>query len=80
MARYLFAMLAATWMLACASGPHPALGIAAKDFKCDKSALTLHEIYPKKVRVEGCDREAVYVHGCDDYGATATCGWVRLKK
>ena len=31
--------------------------------------MKVHEIYPKKVRVEGCGQEAIYVDACDGYGA-----------
>ena len=61
----------------CASGPHPALRLASKDFDCPIKELSRHEIYANKQRIEGCDKEAVYIKGCDGYGATAKCGWVR---
>jgi hypothetical protein len=67
-------------MLGCASGPHPALKLAAKDLSCDASGLSLHKIYPKKVRVEGCGKEAVYVDACTGYGLDAKCGWARKKE
>jgi hypothetical protein len=64
-------------LVACASGPHPALKIASDDLGCEQSGLKLHQIYPKKVRVEGCGKEATYVNACDGYGADAQCGWSR---
>jgi hypothetical protein len=62
---------------ACASGPHPALQIASRDLDCEQSALQLHEIYPKKVRVEGCGKQAIYVDACSGYGVEEKCGWGR---
>lgn len=62
-------------MFACASGPHPAVEIASKEFKCETTALKLHEIYPRKVRVEGCGKEAIYVKVCSGYGMDSKCGW-----
>jgi hypothetical protein len=64
-------------LLGCASGPHPAIVLAAKEFGCDVKVLKLHESYPRKVRVEGCGKEASYVKLCTGYGMDATCGWVR---
>ena len=64
-------------LLGCASGPHPAIPMAAKAFPCEEKALTLHEIYPRKVRVEGCGKEATYVEVCSGYGMDAKCGWAR---
>jgi len=61
----------------CASGPHPALKVAAEDLECDQNSLTLHEIYPKKVKIEGCGKEGIFVEGCSGYGVTAECGWAR---
>ena len=61
----------------CASGPHPALALAHKDFNCAQAELTLHEIYPHKVRVEGCGREAIYVKACSGYGTDSSCGWAK---
>jgi hypothetical protein len=40
-------------LVACATGPHPALQLASKDLGCEQRALKLHQIYPKKVRVGG---------------------------
>jgi hypothetical protein len=77
------AMTRATWILlgsllgACASGPHPSLEVASKEFKCPVKDLTRHEIYPNKQRVEGCGKEGIFVKGCDGYGVTAQCGWVK---
>lgn len=70
-------LLAACTLGACASGPHPALQIASKDLDCEQSALQLHEIYPKKVRVEGCGRQGIYVDACSGYGIDEKCGWGR---
>ena len=76
-ARISILLLLASWPGAgCAIGPHPALALAKKDLGCD-TKLTLHEIYTRKVRVEGCGKEAIYVKGCDSYGADAKCGWAR---
>lgn len=75
----LFMLFVLGGALACASGPHPALEVAAKDLGCEEPSLTLHEIYPNKVRVEGCDKEGTYVKTCDGYGVTASCGWAKLK-
>ena len=66
--------------LRCAGGPHPALEVASKTFDCPSKELTRHEIYPEKQRIEGCGKEAVFVHGCDGYGATSECAWVKLKQ
>jgi hypothetical protein len=63
--------------IGCATGPHPALALAAKDFGCDQKALTLHQIFPKRVRIEGCGKEADYVDVCDGYGMDAQCHWAR---
>jgi hypothetical protein len=63
----------------CASGPHPALEVAAKDFECPIAQLERHEIYPNKQRVEGCDKEAVYVKDCGGYGTDAACRWAKAK-
>ena len=70
-------LLAACALGACASGPHPALQIASKDLNCEQSGLKLHEIYPKKVRVEGCGKQATYVDACSGYGMDEKCGWGR---
>jgi flagellar biosynthesis GTPase FlhF len=70
----LFAALA---LVACASGPHPALQLASSDLDCEQSGMKLHQIYPKKVRVEGCGQEAIYVDACNGYGVDSTCGWGR---
>jgi hypothetical protein len=71
-------ILLAAWALgACASGPHPALQIASKDLNCEQSGLQLHEIYPQKVRVEGCGKQAIYVDACSGYGMDEKCGWGR---
>jgi hypothetical protein len=67
----------ATLLLGCASGPHPALKLAAKHFACEESALKLHEIYPKKVRIEGCGKDAIYVDACGGYGVQEKCAWAR---
>lgn len=69
--------MAACALGACASGPHPALRIASEDLSCEQSELKLHKIYPKKVRVEGCGKEAIYVDACAGYGMEAKCGWGR---
>ena len=61
--------------IACAHGPHPAVTLAAKEFACEPKAITLHELYPRKVRVEGCGKEATYVKICQGYGIDAKCGW-----
>ena len=71
--------LATLAALGCASGPHPAIPIAAKAFPCDEKALTLHEIGPRMVRVEGCGKDATYVKVCDGYGIDSKCGWGRKK-
>ena len=68
----------ATLLLGCASGPHPALKLAAKHLACDESALKVHEIYSKKVRIEGRGKDAVYVDSCSGYGAEEKCAWARL--
>jgi hypothetical protein len=70
-------LLVAFGLLGCASGPHPAIVLAAKDFGCEAKVLTLHESYPRKVRVEGCGHEATYIKLCTGYGMDASCGWVR---
>lgn len=70
----LFAALA---LVACASGPHPAIEVASSDLDCAQSAMKVHQIYPKKVRVEGCGQEAIYVDACDGYGVDSECGWGR---
>jgi hypothetical protein len=62
---------------ACASGPHPAVQMAAKDFDCPMKDLKRHEIYPNKQRVEGCGKEAIYIKGCTDYGVDGECGWAK---
>jgi hypothetical protein len=67
-------------LLGCASGPHPAMQLAARDFKCPIEQLERSEIYPNKQRIEGCDKEAVYVNACgSDYGTDAECGWAKAK-
>ena len=71
--------LIASGMLGCASGPHPAIPIAAKAFPCQEKALTLHKIYPRMVRVEGCGKEATFVEVCQGYGIDAKCGWGQKK-
>jgi hypothetical protein len=62
---------------ACASGPHPALQLASRDLSCEQSQLKLEQIYPKKVRIEGCGKTAIYVDACSGYGTDETCGWGR---
>jgi hypothetical protein len=62
---------------ACASGPHPALQLASRDLSCERSQLRLEQIYPKKVRIEGCGKTAIYVDACSGYGTEETCGWGR---
>jgi hypothetical protein len=64
-------------LLGCATGPHPAIVLAAKEFGCEAKLLKLHETYPRKVRVDGCGKEASYVKLCTGYGMDASCGWVR---
>jgi len=64
-------------IVACATGPHPALQLASNDLGCEQRALELHQIFPKKVRVEGCGREATYVDACTGYGVEEHCGWGR---
>jgi hypothetical protein len=49
--------------------------LASKQFGCETKALTLHEIFPRRVRVEGCGKEATYVEVCSGYGLDAKCGW-----
>jgi hypothetical protein len=67
-------------LLGCASGPHPALEYAAKDLKCPVKDLKRTEIYPNKQRVEGCNKEGVYVKTCGEgYGIDAECRWARAK-
>lgn len=66
-------------LLACASGPHPALKTAARDFDCPIAELKRDEIYPSKQRIEGCDKEAVYVKDCGGYGTDADCRWAKAK-
>lgn len=61
----------------CATGPHPAVVLAAKDLGCEAKGLTLHELFPRKVRVEGCGKEATYVKVCSGYGMDAKCGWAQ---
>jgi hypothetical protein len=66
------------WLLAaCASGPHPAMVIASKDFDCPMKDLERHQIFPKKQRIEGCGKAAIYIEGCNGYGADSSCKWVR---
>ena len=77
MARWGLAWIATFGVCACASGPHPAVELAAKAFSCEPRAVTVHELYPRKVRVEGCGKEAIYVKVCSGYGMDATCGWAR---
>ena len=64
-------------LLGCASGPHPAIVMASKDFDCPEKSLTRHEIYPNKQRIEGCGKEAIYIKGCTDYGAAGKCDWAK---
>lgn len=75
--RGLFIALVAFALGACASGPHPALQLASRDLSCEQSQLTLEQIYPKKVRIEGCGKTAIYVDACSGYGTEETCGWGR---
>jgi flagellar biosynthesis GTPase FlhF len=70
-------LFAACVLVACATGPHPALQLASKDLGCEQRALKLHQIYPQKVRVEGCGMEATYVDACTGYGVEENCGWAR---
>jgi hypothetical protein len=65
------------WLGACASGPHPAMTLASKDFACPMSSLERHQIFPNKQRIEGCGKAAIYIKGCSGYGADSTCDWVR---
>lgn len=64
-------------LLGCASGPHPAIVMAEKDFDCPQKDLTRHEIYPNKQRIEGCGKEAIYIKGCSGYGLDEKCGWAK---
>ena len=73
----LLVLLAASTLVACATGPHPAVQIASEDLACEQSGLKVHEIYAKKVRVEGCGKEATYVDACSGYGVESECGWSR---
>jgi hypothetical protein len=76
--RGLFIAFATLAVGACATGPHPALKLASRDLGCEQSQLKLEQIYPKKVRIEGCGKTAIYVDACNDgYGTDATCGWGR---
>jgi hypothetical protein len=77
MSQWGFIPFAACVLVACATGPHPALQLASKDLGCEQHALKLHQIYPKKVRVEGCGGEATYVDACTGYGVEEDCGWGR---
>ena len=63
----------------CASGPHPAMELAARDFDCPMKSLKRHEIYPNKQRVEGCGKEATYVKDCSGYGTDSDCKWAKAK-
>lgn len=74
------AWITALLLLGCASGPHPALQAAAKDFHCPIEQLERDEIYPNKQRVDGCDKHAIFVKDCGSgYGADAECNWVKVK-
>ena len=70
-------LIGALGWLGCASGPHPSLAIATKDLGCEEKALKVHEIFPRKVRVEGCGKEAIYVKLCAGYGMDSKCDWQR---
>jgi hypothetical protein len=61
----------------CASGPHPALEVASRDLDCPIKDLKRHEIYPNKQRVEGCNKEGIYVKDCGGYGVDSQCRWAR---
>jgi hypothetical protein len=69
------------WLVAsaCASGPHPALEVAARDFDCPQKDLKRHEIYPNRQRVEGCGKEGIFVKDCAGYGVDSKCRWARAK-
>lgn len=73
----LFILLLA--LIGCASGPHPALVKASKDWDCPVKDLKRHEIFPEKQEVEGCGKNAIYVNTCQGYGTDASCGWAKLK-
>ena len=77
MGRIAIILIACSALYACKSGPHPALKPASQYLKCSQSALKVHEIYPQKVRVEGCGKEAIYVDACKGYGADEKCEWAR---
>ena len=70
-------VLIGTGAFGCASGPHPALVLATKDLACEQKALKLHEIFPRKVKVEGCGKDATYVNICAGYGIESKCDWQR---
>jgi len=76
-----FRCLVGLWLVGCASGPHPAVVMASKDFDCPQASLTRHEIYPNKQRIEGCGKEAIYIKGCTSgsYGTSGTCDWVKAR-
>jgi len=73
----LLALLTLSVLAACASGPHPSIEVASKDFECPSAELTRTEIYPKKQKFEGCGKEAIFILGCAGYGANESCEWVR---
>jgi hypothetical protein len=64
-------------LLGCATGPHPALEVAAHDLACPIAQLQRHEIYPNRQRVEGCGKEGIFVKDCGGYGLDSKCRWVR---
>ena len=70
-------LIATLLALGCASGPHPATTVAAKDFDCPIAEVTRHEIYPKKQEMKGCGKEGIYINGCAGYGANEKCEWVK---
>ena len=72
-------LIAALLLLGCASGPHPAMTLAARDFKCPMASLKRDEIYPNKQRIEGCNKEAIYVKTCGGYGIDSECKWAKAK-
>lgn len=73
-----FCLITVLLLGACASGPHPALTLASRDFACPIEQLQRHQIYPNKQRIEGCGKEAIYIKGCNGYGADSKCDWVKV--
>ena len=74
-------LIVGLWLVvcSCASGPHPALEVASRDFDCPIKDLKRHEYTRIASAWKAATRKASSVKDCGGYGADAECRWARAK-